>query len=150
MLLIELNGANAPAGTDGLLISAGGCTVEGLVINRFGGDGIQITGSGATGNVVQGNFIGTDATGAIALGNGEGVSISSSGNTIGGTGAGAGNVISGNSGDGIDISGDGNFVQGNKIGTDVMGSSSLGNQVAGVRILGSFNTIGGTGSGAAT
>ena len=48
----------------------------------------------------------------------------------------------------MDISGDGNFVQGNLIGTDVMGSSSLGNQVAGVRILGSFNTIGGTGSGA--
>ena len=45
VLLIELNGASA-RGANGLLINAGGSTVEGLVINRFGGDGIQITGSG--------------------------------------------------------------------------------------------------------
>ena len=144
VLLIELNGASAP-GANGLLINAGGSTVEGLVINRFGGDGIQITGSGATGNVVQGNFIGTDATGTAALGNATGVSISNSGNTIGGTGAGAGNVISGNSGDGIDLSSDGNFVQGNKIGTNAAGTAKLGNGISGVGhgvgLGGTFNMI---------
>ena len=117
-------------------------------LQLYGGAGIHIQ---TNGNLVTGNFFGTDVNGTAAgPGNGNGVVIDStaSNNTIGGTGAGAGNVISGNSGDGIDISGDGNFVQGNKIGTDVVGSSSLGNQVAGVRILGSFNTIGGTGSGA--
>ena len=58
-----------------------------------------------------------------------------SNNTIGGTGAGAGNVISGNSSDGIDIgsfsttlsSGNGNLVQGNKIGTNAAGTAELGN-----------------------
>ena len=158
VLLIELDGANAPAGTDGLLINAGGSTVEGLVINRFAGDGVQITGSGATGNVVQGNFIGTNAAGTAALGNGNGVVIDNgaSNNTIGGTGAGAGNVISGNSGDGIDIglpttlSSNGNFVQGNKIGTNAAGTAALGNGNpanlgsggAGVRFFGgTFNTV---------
>ena len=49
-------------------------------------------------NVVQGNFIGTDRTGLVALGNsGNGVDIvGSDHDTIGGTAAGAGNVISGN------------------------------------------------------
>ena len=167
VLLIELDGANAPATTDGLLINAGGSTVEGLVINQFGGDGVQITGSGATGNMVQGNFIGTNAAGTAALGNGTGVVIDSgaSNNTIGGTGAGAGNVISGNSSDGIDIgsfsptvsSGNGNLVQGNKIGTNAAGTAELGNGNpanlgsfgAGVRFIdGMSNTVGGTAAGA--
>ena len=157
--VIQLNGNGLPG--DGLVLgsappgesvsgtSSAGSTIIGLNIYNFtGGAGIHIQ---TNGNLVTGNFLGTDVNGTAAgPGNGDGVVIdnSASNNTIGGTGAGAGNVISGNSGDGIDISGDGNFVQGNKIGTDVMGSSSLGNQVAGVRILGSFNTIGGTGSGA--
>ena len=71
-------------------------------------------------------------------------------NTIGGTGAGAGNVISGNSGDGIDIgsfsptlsSGNGNLVQGNKIGTNAAGTAELGNGSAGVRFVdGMSNTV---------
>ena len=45
VLLIELNGANAGIGVTGLTITAGSSTVRGLVINRFGGDGIAITGS---------------------------------------------------------------------------------------------------------
>ena len=101
VLLIELNGASAPAGSAGLSIDTGGSTVEGLVINRFvkvadsssptgfsGGYGILITGSGASGNVVQGNFIGTDTLGTAGLGNQQdGVLIqgSSGQNTIGGT-----------------------------------------------------------------
>lgn len=60
---------------------------------------------GATGNTVQGNFIGTDATGNVALG-GNGVTIGAShNNLIGGTVAGARNVISGN-GSGVNISND--------------------------------------------
>jgi CSLREA domain-containing protein len=68
------------------------------VISGNGFHGVQIYGSEATGNRVQGNFIGTDRDGAALLGNrGEGVWIlRASNNTIGGTVAGARNVISGN------------------------------------------------------
>src|SRR5262249_5164348 len=52
--LIELNGVNAGS-APGLEITAGSCTVRGLVINRFEGSGILITDRSAEGNVVQGN-----------------------------------------------------------------------------------------------
>ena len=54
------------------------------------------------GNVVEGNYIGTDSTGTVKLGNGsDGIVVSVGGNTIGGNQAGAGNVISGNAGAGM-------------------------------------------------
>jgi hypothetical protein len=147
--LIELNGGRQVAGVNGLTITAGSSRVQGLVINRFPFLGILISGRGATGNVVQGNFIGTDVTGTQDLGNGEtGVGITfAPNNTIGGTAAGTRNVISGNS-SGIVIGGSGatgNRVQGNFIGTDVTGTKLLGNTNSGVVINGaSSNTIGGT------
>src|SRR5439155_12617745 len=99
--LIELNGSSAGAGVDGLDIRAGGSTLRGLAINRFSGNGLTLTGGG--GDVVAGDYIGTDPTGTTALPNaGSGVFIeNSAGNTIGGTTAGAGNVISGNGNDGV-------------------------------------------------
>jgi len=82
--IIELDGTNAGPGTHGLHITAGSSTVQDLVINRFGGDGIVLETNG--GNVVKGNYIGTDLTGGVALGNsGGGVSIRfASNNLIGG------------------------------------------------------------------
>jgi hypothetical protein len=147
--LIELDGAGAGSGADGLLIAAGGSVVRGLVINRFSLYGIELRSNG--GNVIQGNYIGTDVTGTIALGNGMGVGITSSNNMIGGTAAGAGNVISGNLGDGVFIAdgSSGNWVQGNSIGTDASGTVNLGNANNGVRLLDAFgNTVGGTTDGA--
>lgn len=82
---IELNGTGAGAGVDGLSITAGSCTVKGLAIYKFGGDGIQLLTAG--GNTIAGNFIGTNATGAgTTNGNtADGVNISNVGtNTIGG------------------------------------------------------------------
>jgi hypothetical protein len=152
--IIELNGTNAGAGANGLTITAGNNRVSGLVINRFGGDGILLTING--GNVIKGNYIGTDVTGTATLGNsGKGVHIDfAPNNTIGGTNAKARNVISGNS-QGVNIFGSGsvgNLVQGNFIGTDVSGTVALGNfmQGAGVDIAGgaSNNTVGGTSAGA--
>ena len=69
----------------------------GNVISGNGGDGVDIV-DRRRATWSQGNFIGTDAAGTAALANGGiGVAIdSASGNTIGGTAAGAGNVISGN------------------------------------------------------
>jgi CSLREA domain-containing protein len=56
VLKIELDGTNAH---DGLRIQAANSTVKGLIINRFGNPSVSITGSGATGNKVEGNYIGS-------------------------------------------------------------------------------------------
>jgi CSLREA domain-containing protein len=126
----------------------------GNVISGNNGNGVLISGGGAAMNQVQGNFIGTNATGTADRGNsGNGVFISGApGNTIGGTAAGAGNVISGNSGNGVEINSSGatmNQVQGNVIGTNAAGTADLGNSGNGVLISGApGNTIGGTAAGA--
>lgn len=155
--VVELDGSNLAAGGTGLQISAANSTVRGLTVNRFPYAGILLSGTSADGNLVEGNFIGTDTTGGQAAGNGVGVRIDlgSQNNTIGGTTASARNVISGNTNDGVYILGtssanatSGNVVQGNYIGTDVTGSTSLGNS-SGVHIEDSDNnTVGGTSSGA--
>ena len=62
--LIELNGAGAGGNANGLILVAGSCTVKGLVINRFGGDGIGVFAS--SGNTISGNYIGTNAAGTAA------------------------------------------------------------------------------------
>ena len=107
----------------------------------------------ATSNAVEGNFIGTNATGTAALGNtsGNGVMVFGDSNTIGGTAAGAGNVISASGIAGVQIfgvDGVGNMVLGNLIGTDVTGAVDLGNLQYGVAVFdASSNTIGGTAVG---
>src|SRR5439155_26762615 len=107
----------------------------------------------ATANVVQGNYIGVDATGSTALGNGDaGVAITNTANnTVGGTTPPARNVISGNQQAGVAISqagATGNVVQGNYIGTDASGMSPLGNGT-GVEISDApSNLVGGVAPGA--
>lgn len=136
-----------------------GGTVAGArnVVSGNGDNGVVIAGSViATSNKVQGNFVGTDATGRSDLGNGEiGVLVGTPGNSVGGTAAGARNVVSGNAGVGVSVLGagaDGNTVQGNLIGTNMDGEVSpnnLGN-FHGVFISeGSGNTVGGNLTGAA-
>jgi CSLREA domain-containing protein len=90
-------------------------------------EGVAIRGSAATGNVVIGNFIGTDSAGTSEIGNTRGVHIvDGDGNTVGGAG-GAANVISGNT-KGVEINrGSGNLVHGNFIGTNAAGDAALGN-----------------------
>jgi titin len=146
--LIELNGSGA--GGDGLRIQAGGSMVKGLVINRFSGSGITLAGGG--GNRIQGNYIGTDASGTADLGNaGIGLNLQgSSNNVIGGTGPGEGNVISGNNGIGINVfGGSSNQILGNYIGTDASGSAAIGNSNQGVGLTASSNNaVGGPVPGA--
>jgi hypothetical protein len=73
--LIELSGSQAGSG-DGLLITAPNVTVRGLDINDFSqGAGIQLTGTGATGDWIDGNFLGTDPIGTLAVPNVYGVEI---------------------------------------------------------------------------
>ena len=95
-------------------------------------------------------MIGTDAGGSNDLGNGSaGVALNEANDcTVGGTVAGAGNVISGNGAEGVRINAPtstGNRVQGNKIGTLANGSTPLPNGSNGVYVLtsASNNTIGG-------
>ena len=128
--------------------SFGGTTPEARnLISGNNGAAVIIQGVGSTGNLVQGNYIGTDASGTSALGNGGGVSVLSGGNTVGGATPGARNLVSGNSGDGLLVSGSDNLVQGNYIGTDVTGGSALGNGATGLSLFGSNNVIGGTADG---
>ncbi len=150
---IELNGEEVVEGDgvarSGLVLLAANCVVRGLVINRFGGDGIL---SFTSGHVIEGNYIGTDAFGAESLANGlHGVESNSGSNiTIGGTAAGARNVISGNGVHGIFLfnSATGNVIRGNYIGVNAAGAAELGNGGNGVALASGGNTVGGTAAGA--
>jgi uncharacterized repeat protein (TIGR01451 family) len=83
VLLIEIDGTNAGAGEDGLDIRADNCTVRGMVVNRFDNHGIQIY--SGNGNIVAGNYFGTNVAGTASRANGnDGVNIDTSGATVGG------------------------------------------------------------------
>ena len=134
-----------------------GVVIGGLTSTPGTGAGNVISGNGygidpeggPLGDItVEGNLIGTDPTGTFAIGNGTGVRITSGSMTVGGTAAGAGNVISGNTGDGvliIDSTSTGSVIEGNDIGTTISGTTALGNQYGIVIQSGaSGTTIGGT------
>ena len=152
VILIELSGAMAPpnsnfSGLTLLFALADNCIVRGLAINSFQHDAIDIASSG---NTIEGNFIGTNASGTATLPNGaSGVGAvilvgASSDNTVGGTTPDARNLISGNVGPGVaSQGGTGNVVQGNLIGTDLTGTLALGNTGPGISLNGSDNLIGG-------
>ncbi|MCH8223489.1 MAG: fibronectin type III domain-containing protein, partial [Chloroflexi bacterium] len=151
VLKIELDGSNAGAPfVHGLNIHGGASAVRGLVINRFSGDGVFIAFFGS--NVIEGNFLGTDISGTLGLGNTvDGIDVRASNNTIGGITPAASNVLSSNGVRGVVIQGaaTGNLVQGNFIGTDVSGTFALGNAQEGVVLRDvPGNTIGGTQPGA--
>jgi hypothetical protein len=141
----------------GLQVDADLSTVQGLDIQNFNGVGVALIGSD---DMLQGDFIGTDATGMIAQPNGLGVGVLGAGGVIGGTAAAARDLISGNTA-GIGIANlalgglttltpiTGSVVQNDLIGTDATGSGNLGNSIVGVAILGSGNTVGGTAAGQA-
>ena len=162
---LDYTGTNtAPNALQGILIfdGASGNFVGGtnaLARNVLSGNtqyGVLISGTNTAGNVILGNYIGTDAGGSLMVSNALGgvfLADGTSRNIIGGTNAGAGNVISGNLGNGILIRGSNvvnNTVLGNYIGTDATGMNALPNTVAGVTIDtgSSSNLIGGTVAGA--
>ena len=147
--IIELNGLGSGGGVDALTINSGGSTVRGFVINRFGRDGIVLTGGG--GNTIAGNYIGTNAGGTADAGNARyGIRVASGNNLVGGTAGADRNVISGNNLDGIYVVGSsGNFIRGNYIGTDRTGMIAVGNSEDGIWLDNASNTtVGGSVSGA--
>ena len=122
----------------------GGTDVGARNVISGNSDGIQTTETSLTLPVeltVQGNFIGVDVTGLTALPNaGYGIFFtpprdrSDSSLTVGGTAAGAGNVISGNTANGLLLSNSNLVMQGNRIGTDLAGNLNLGNGNHGVEL----------------
>lgn len=132
------NGGSANANQSGILVSSGGWTIGGAsaaarnVVSGNTRQGLDL--HGCSGCSIQGNFIGTNATGKKPLANGlDGIAIDGGGTTtIGGATPGTGNLISGNYGAGIALSRTANVtIQGNRIGTTV-GGTALGNGGAGV------------------
>jgi hypothetical protein len=175
VILVELNGANAGAGVNGLTLGAGsgGSTIRGLVVNRFSGNGIVIQ---SDGNSIAGNFIGVNTTGTTRMPNGtfpssgDGIRIqNASNNMIGATSPADRNIVSGNAIDGIHVLGTlsapatGNVIRNNFVGVAADGKSSVGNRTEpapapgspegnnlfGIEISGgNNNTVGGTVAGA--
>lgn len=153
--LIELEGSRITApGVGGLQLLGDASTVRGLVINRFGGNGITIEGGNR--NTITECRIGVDPSGFTARPNGlAGVLLQdASENSIGRANS-LPNIISGNHGDGIRIRGSSshkNRVFGNFIGTiPSSAATTLGNGGHGVMILGGKgNRIGSELSGANT
>ena len=139
-----------------VLSGASSNTILNNVISGNFSEGLRLADVATTANVVQGNFIGTDAAGSNAVPNGFlgiGVYSGAVSNLIGGTTAAARNVISGNASEGLRLQGVGaawNWIQGNFIGTDTSGTRSLPNGWTGLTMFSgaTSNTIGGISAGA--
>jgi CSLREA domain-containing protein len=119
------------------------------VISGNDQDGVLLFENNTTGNIVSGNYIGTDANGTADLGNtqnGVYIGYGAQNNTVGGDTDGERNVISGNNENGVlisEIETTNNTVSGNYIGTDKNGTADLGNGDHGVYIESAQNTVGG-------
>ena len=114
--------------------------------------GLGILRPNSSGNLIQNNYIGTNAAGTAALPNDEhGIfMLEASGTTIGGTAAPL-NLVSGNGGDGMhitDLLSAMNAVEGNRIGTNAAGTAAIPNARHGVYLLGAPNNVIGGGAGA--
>ena len=158
-VLIRDGVGNTVGGTAGVSPDAcwGACNIISATKRIYTTDGYGIVihrdvGT-ATGNIIQGNYIGTDITGTAAFGNvADGVRIDgAAGNTIGGDTPEKRNIIANSGGDGIDLRvavgtmSAGNTVQGNYIGTDITGTLARANGENGIYINNTpGNTIGGS------
>ena len=143
---IYITGTSSGAG----VVVGGTLSGDANVISSNMAEGLAIF--GGSGNRVEGNLIGTDASGLNAVPNGNnGVDVEgeSSDNVIGGFGA-AGNLISGNYLDGIyfftDTTTTGNVIAGNIVGVNLAGTNALPNSSAGVEVYDGV-TIGVAGAG---
>jgi Bacterial Ig-like domain (group 3)/Right handed beta helix region/Periplasmic copper-binding protein (NosD) len=185
--VIEINGATDPGG-NGITLggngdtNASGSEIVGLAIVNFleagppsgavvSGAGIDVTAQ-AGDTVISGCYVGIAANGVTPAANDYGITVSSSGNTIGGQGGNGDNVISGNLTGGITVFGQlnlailapalDNLIQGNDIGTNATGTNAVPNGITpnttvngapgagyGIGLAGaSDTTIGGTALGA--
>ncbi len=138
VLQIEIDGTVAPNRC--ITIGANDVVVRGLVVNRCQ-DAVQLFnffGSNASGIVIAGNYLGTDAAGLASGLNQTGVSCGTQGGTVSFTVGGLNpedrNLISGNSSAGIRTGsnfngGSSSTIQGNIIGLDKNAAAPIPNQV---------------------
>ena len=139
-------------------VIGGTTTIAGNVISGNTGYGVYVSDLGTSNNIIEGNLVGTGIAGTNAIPNasfGIGVWSGAAGNVIGGSAAGARNVVSGTVvgsigfGYGITLGGAiSNSVEGNYIGTDISGKSAVPNVGPAVAIYSGAvgNVIGGTNS----
>lgn len=149
--VVVLNGTGAGTAHGIDTLGTTNVKIRGLVIRNFSaGAGILINASSTA--VVEGCYIGTTVTGTVAAANLGGVSVSGgSATTIGGTVAGARNVLSGNMNQGIAVvSSSGTLIQGNYIGTTSGGNAPLGNGLNGVELVDANGAQVGNGTAGAT
>ena len=108
---------------NGLQVAGNNITVRGLAIRSFLSNGITVNGAG---NMIKGNYIGTDPGGMTAFGNGlSGVSGNSDFATIGGPDPADANLITGNQGYQSSVGGSNVTYQNNQIGGDRAGGASI-------------------------
>ncbi len=152
----DVTGTQAIPNTgSGIYFTSGGVSIVGGTTasarNIISGNSAGITYSAISINSpgkIQGNYIGTDVTGTVALPNGWGIYIYEP-VVLGGSEPGAGNLISGNTFDGIVINSHSSIIQGNFIGTNAVGLNTLENNAQrGIMLSGSNNMIGGEQPGA--
>jgi parallel beta-helix repeat protein len=134
------NNQGGPDFKTGLIFTAtaDGSTLRGLAINQFGSFAVRL--DEAADNIrIEGNFIGTDITGTVDIGNdASGIEVRSNNNTIGGSDIANRNVISGNDYRGVSFSSTSlvtnNVVENNYIGVDATGMNSLANRFFGIEL----------------
>jgi hypothetical protein len=127
--------ANADHGV-AVQFGATGNTIGGQAPNLISGNahaGVLVRSTGTNGTVIRGNYIGVNAAGTAAVGNGNnGVLVqNSASNTVIGV-PGDGNVISGNFPNGIGVYANGVTIQGNLIGTNAGGNGPIPNADDGI------------------
>ncbi len=124
-------------GTNGVAIGFGASdnrVVGGNVIGCNTGTGVFLFGDGTSGNTVSGNFLGTDRTGTLALGNtfrGVDIRDGADGNTVGGRGRHDGNLIA--------FNGDYGVLVDNASQNAILSNSIYGNGVAGIGLFDGAN-----------
>ena len=145
-LQVVINGAEAPNGANGLVISGGDSIVRGLVISGFRSEAAILIESDA--NAVECNILGTDSAGTseeFELNNDRGVRINGgNNNVVGGAVVSKRNLISNND-DGVVLEGGatGNTLAGNFFGTDITGMVALENDASILILDAPGNIIGG-------
>ncbi|MCC7493477.1 MAG: DUF11 domain-containing protein [Fimbriimonadaceae bacterium] len=145
-----------PNAASGMYLTAIHAIIGGAAV----GEGNVVSGNGqygivSTGATLYGNFVGTDASGTLAVPNAEIGVVCSTGTHLGGSLTGQGNLISGNGSNGVHLSGPDCVIQGNRIGTNAAGDLAIPNRGSGIivshgeyyaNLIGGEAVIGGDGT----
>jgi hypothetical protein len=133
------SGVDLQAGSHDNTIGGVAPAARNVIAGSFG-SGVWVHTGASAANLIQGNFIGTDANATLALGSqGNGVTVASPGATF------IGNTVGNNQGNGFQL-GAAATLQGNFIGTQIDGITPLANIGDGVNVTSSGSLIGTTGA----